>query len=122
MVQNGEVESRGCTCRVGARQRFGDEAVEYAEEQLDEVGRRDPTWSIDYECPDCGQRWILDHPGEPPHGPRAVARLRTIAEAARDVRMALSDVAVILPDNVSAKEVAATLDEYLKDYPDPPWR
>jgi hypothetical protein len=104
------------------RQRFGTEAEEYAEKQLDEVSRRKPTWSADYECPYCGQRWILDYPGAPPHGLAAVARLRTIGEAARDVRMALADVALIFPDNVSAQESAATLDEYLKAYADPPKR
>jgi hypothetical protein len=108
-----------CLCRTGARQRFGAEAEEYAERQLDEVGRRIPAWSTDYECRDCGQGWILDYPGAPPHGPAAMARLRTIGEAARDIRMALADVAVILPDNVSAREYAATLDSYLKDYVDP---
>ena len=80
------------------------------------------TWSTDYECPDCGQGWILDYPGSPPHGRGAEAQLRTLAEAARDTWMALADVAVILPNNALANEYAATLGEYLKDYADPPGR
>jgi hypothetical protein len=46
----------------------GNEAVEYCEEHLREVEVDGANWTITYECPVTGSKWVRDYPHSEHHG------------------------------------------------------
>ena len=58
----------------------GKEAIEYADRHLRKV-RTDPqTWTVEYEDPATGERWIMDYPDSGYHGGGS-PRLRRVSNS-----------------------------------------